>query len=77
MPPMRRLQEAAAVRDDRNRMAVQPRVGAEHLRREFGLELDEVAGVEDAAQNIFHLVGQAMVGRQHARRARRRTLRGR
>ena len=64
--PSFRLQESAAVGDDRHRTAAEAGIGAEHFGRVFGLKLDVIARVEDAQDYVFDLVRQAVIGGQHA-----------
>ena len=47
-------------------MPVQPRIGAQHLRRVIRLELGIIAGIENAEDDFFDVVGQPVIGGQHA-----------
>src|ERR1700743_562957 len=63
-PADARLQKTAAICDYGYRMAVQARVGTEHLRCELGLKFDEIVAIEQAGKDVLDLVRQPVVGRQ-------------
>ena len=61
-----RLEKAAPIGDDRDRAAGKAGVGAQHLGRVFGLELGIIASVENAEDDLFHVIWQAMIVGKHS-----------
>ena len=65
------LDEAALIGNHADRDALDARIAADHLLREVGLELVELAIIEHGAQQVMHVVLHAMIGRQHVVETRR------
>ncbi len=60
-----RFQKAAAIRDDADVSSVQARRCAQKFRRILGLKFEEIVRIENSLEQIFHTIGQTVIGGKH------------